>query len=575
MTLDCHIVSMNFDRILSQLGEFGWWQRRNNLLLWLPSAAAGINVLIAAFAVMGPRNGFRCRNSCDGEQLSWNFPHHSPSEMFPSLDPSSPHYSPDTPDYCQYYRAEGDLDSCTFNTSDPPLECKRGADFVYAKFEMERTVATDNDLVCNDYFWTIIVDEFYMLGLFLGSFVFGVMSDKFGRRPTLLVSVVTCSAGNLLGCAMPNHWSYALTRILAAAGGQGTFMVAFTLTLEYSGVKERVPLIPWVTWSTLLANLINVPFSLGESLPPLFALALPDWREYQAAISSVMLISALAWLFLPESPRWLIAKGRTGEARRIIEAAADTNNVKLHPDVFTEETVQKPEEADDHPVYGPLDLFRTSQLLITLPLFFCWPVITLLFYGLSLSADKIQMTDDVYLSFILVSLIEIPSHLLLPLVIDVWGRKPIFFLTQFVPGICCIVAAFLTPGTGLFAVLTLSAKAAVTAAFNTTYIYTAQLFPTSIRATAVGACSTMARLGGAMAPIVGKYLIEIGSLPEIVPLCLFGGFGVAGGLCALLLPETLGFPLPASFQDVDRIKKNGKPMWKCYQEATEPPTTQH
>ena len=117
------------------------------------------------------------------------------------------------------------------------------------------------------------------------------------------------------------------------------------------------------------------------------------------------------------------------------------------------------QEKGDHdtgcPVYGPLDLFRGSQILITLPLFFCWPVITLLFYGLSLSADKIKMTEDVYLSFILVSLIEIPSHLLLPLVIDVWGRKPIFFLTQFLPGICCIVAAFLTPGTAIFAVLTL------------------------------------------------------------------------------------------------------------------------
>ena len=112
----------------------------------------------------------------------------------------------------------------------------------------------------------------------------------------------------------------------------------------------------------------------------------------------------------------------------------------------------------------------------------------------------------------------------------------------------------------------LSAKAAVTAAFNVTYIYTAQLYPTSIRATAVGACSTMARVGGALAPIVGKYLIEVGSLPEIVPLCLFGGFGVLGGLCALLLPDTVGFPLPASFQDVEDIKRNSKPMWRRHKE---------
>ena len=52
---------MNFDDILLELGEFGPWQRNNNLLLWLPSASAGASFLIAAFAVLGPRNGYRCR----------------------------------------------------------------------------------------------------------------------------------------------------------------------------------------------------------------------------------------------------------------------------------------------------------------------------------------------------------------------------------------------------------------------------------------------------------------------------------------------------------------------------------
>ena len=106
-------------------------------------------------------------------------------------------------------------------------------------------------------------------------------------------------------------------------------------------------------------------------------------------------------------------------------------------------------------------------------------------------------------------------------------------------------------GSLIFAILTLGSKAAVTAAFNVSYMYSAQLYPTSIRATAVGACSTMARLGGALAPVVGKFLIESGTFPEQVPLCFFGGFGIAGCLCALLLPDTVGFPLPDSLEDVE------------------------
>ena len=153
---------MNFDKVLVQLGEFGPWQSRNIALLFILSAGSGINVLIAAFAVMGPRNGFRCRNACDGEQFSFDFPGHSPSEMFPSLDPDSPSYNVDSPDYCRFYRAvesQGQPGSCSFNSSSPPGHCRRGDDFAFAPFQMSRTVATDNNLVCDDYFWTILGRE--------------------------------------------------------------------------------------------------------------------------------------------------------------------------------------------------------------------------------------------------------------------------------------------------------------------------------------------------------------------------------------------------------------------------------
>ena len=556
---------MNFDSILLQLGEFGPWQRRNNLLMWIPSAAAGVNVLIAAFAVMGPRYGYRCRNPCDREVLQWQPPGLNLSDIFPSFDNSSADFDPDNPDYCQSYLATKNGDSCIYDKSQT-VKCHHGDDFVYASFEMDKTVATANDLVCGDYFWTIIIDEFYMLGLFIGSFGFGYISDKLGRRQTLLISIICCSTGNLLGCAMPNQWSYSLTRIVAAAGGEGIFLIVFTLALEYSGVRETVPFFSWVTWSTMLANVVVIPFALGEIIPALLAMGLKDWRTFQAAVSGIIASTGLVYFFIPESPRWLIANGRTDEAVLLINKAAEANNVKLSNNFELENQEETEEKNRDYPSYGVKDLFRKSQIGITIPMFICWPVITMLYYGLSLSADKIKMTDNVYLSYILVSLIEIPAYLLLPLIIDVWGRKPLFFITQFIPGICCIVAAFLTPGTAFFAFLTLSAKFGVSAAANVKYMYTAQLYPTSIRNTAVGTCSTIARIGGALSPIIGKFLIELGTLSETVPLCLFGGFGIVGGLCALLLPDTVGFPLPDSFEDVEKIKKNGKSVWTCYRQ---------
>ena len=82
----------------------------------------------------------------------------------------------------------------------------------------------------------------------------------------------------------------------------------------------------------------------------------------------------------------------------------------------------------------------------------------------------------------------------------------------------------------------------------------------------MGLCSTVARLGSLMAPWIGRFLtnpvVFEEPLPKLLPLCLFGGFGVLGGLCALMLPEPLGFPLPNTFDDIEKIKRGEKGVWK-------------
>ena len=237
--------------------------------------------------------------------LSWSLPNNlTVQEIFPSLDmDNQEEYQPDLPDYCSHYRTFTAEDGTCGVDRSRIVRCQRGEDFAYQEFEMEKTVATENDLVCADYFWTIVIDEFFMLGLLIGSFVFGVMSDKIGRRHTLVLAIFTSALGNLLGVSMPNHWTYALSRLVASAGEEGTFLLAFTMSLEYSGVKERVPWVPWATWTTLLATFIGIPFALGESLPPLLAVLLTDWRTFQAAVSSLIAITCIVWFFLPESPR--------------------------------------------------------------------------------------------------------------------------------------------------------------------------------------------------------------------------------------------------------------------------------
>ena len=63
------------------------------------------------------------------------------------------------------------------------------------------------------------------------------------------------------GCLIYSHKlcqnaSISVCRVLSGAGGGGANLLATTMSLEYSGVAERVPGLPWVRYSTFLANII-------------------------------------------------------------------------------------------------------------------------------------------------------------------------------------------------------------------------------------------------------------------------------------------------------------------------------
>lgn len=80
-------------------------------------------------------------------------------------------------------------------------------------------------------------------------------------------------------------------------------------------------------------------------------------------------------------------------------------------------------------------------------------------------------------------------------------------------------------------------------------IYTAELFPTAIRSTAMGTFNQASRCGSIAAP----FMLMLGSQLNIVstafiPYMVSGGVSALAGLLVLLLPETLGAPMPESME---------------------------
>jgi len=210
-----------------------------------------------------------------------------------------------------------------------------------------------------------------------------------------------------------------------------------------------------------------------------------------------------------------------------------------------------------------MDCFHPSALPVTLSLFLIWPVITLVYYGLTFSSDKIHLTDNTYLSFIAIALVELPSSFVLLLLMDIWGRKPLLVASLLLPGACCIAAGILEKGIA-FTILVLFGKFCAAGAFTILHIATAELYPTAIRNSMLGVCSTIARVGGISAPWIAVYLPTQGSLSAAVPLYIFGAASSLAGIVAGLgLTESLGSPLPNNFEDLEKMRANAKPTWKC------------
>ena len=155
------------------------------------------------------------------------------------------------------------------------------------------------------------------IGSIAGALCFGVLGDKWGRKATLIVSTVLCAAGSGgLALVPEGGWAtFSLLRVAVGAGLGGVGTLQVVMLVEMTPTPMRVKLMGW-------------------------PVVLPSVGTLMAALSSAALISALGWrgvaalgllpsllcvpfaLVLPESPRWLLARGRADDARRAISALA-------------------------------------------------------------------------------------------------------------------------------------------------------------------------------------------------------------------------------------------------------------
>ncbi|PIO64433.1 hypothetical protein TELCIR_13938 [Teladorsagia circumcincta] len=174
----------------------------------------------------------------------------------------------------------------------------------------------------------------------------------------------------------------------------------------------------------------------------------------------------------------------------------------------------------------------------------------MMYYGLTMKSDL--GGGSLHINFAVSALMEIPALLLVYFLIDRIGRRQLVVFGLLTAGIClifnCIIGDDVSFYWGMLQMMI--TKGAVTVSYTAMYTYTSELFPTVIRNTAVGCCSTIARVGAIMSSYMALWLVDsYGKLAMVIPFTALSL--IAAILTAVFLPETMNKPMPESISEVE------------------------
>uniref|UniRef100_A0A8C0B5D2 Solute carrier family 22 member 7 n=1 Tax=Buteo japonicus TaxID=224669 RepID=A0A8C0B5D2_9AVES len=389
-------------------------------------------------------------------------------------------------------------------------ECQHG--WVYDHSQFTSTISTQWDLVCEQRGLNQATATFFFIGVTMGAVVFGYLSDRFGRKAMLLLALVCAVIFGMLSAASVSYSMLAITRTLTGVALSGVSLIVLPLGMEWVDVEHR-------TFSGILTSMF---WSIGNMLLAAIAYLVREWRWLLVAVTGPCLLSIVCLWWVPESARWLIANGKVKRAHRHLLRCARMNGRK--------DFAVSPEN------YTYITLFRTPVLRkISLCSGTLWFGVAFSYYGMSMNLTGFGL--NMYLSQFVFGFIEIPAKMIMYVLVNRVGRRQSQAWALILTGLC--IGANIVIPRRFSTYIKIEGRGR-----GSTHLFLAVLCTTTVpyvsRQNGMGYSSFMARLGGALAPLVFLLDEVWRSLPEVT----YCGVAVCCGLVAFLLPETLHVRLP-------------------------------
>ncbi|KAK2579265.1 hypothetical protein KPH14_008225 [Odynerus spinipes] len=430
----------------------------------------------------------------------------------------------------------------------PTIPCRNGWEFNYTMIPYA-SIAAELTWVCEKTFLSSAAQSAFFVGSIIGGFIFGYIADHYGRIPAL----VSCNAVGFFASVATafcnSFWSFCLARMIVGSSFDNCFNVLFIIVIEYVGPKYR----------TLFANMsFGIYFAAAAGLLPWIAYWIADWRILSIVTAFPMIVAFVGPWIVPESARWYIMNGNIPKAIEMLKKFAKVNRKEVKQEVFDEfeKSCKAMAEMDKQQnKYTVLDLFKLPRLArITIMLVIYWLLIVLVFDG---HVWNMKLLDpDVFTSFSLASMTELPAAILLALFLDRWGRRWMGFASMFICGIFSFIA-IATPEGSVTVAMAILARLGVNVAANIGFQYAAEMLPTVVRAQGV----SLIHIIGYFAHIIGPYVIYLADVGQELPLVVLGVLSMIVAFLTLGLPETLNQDLPETLQEGNDFGKEQSFWW--------------
>lgn len=382
--------------------------------------------------------------------------------------------------------------------------------------------------------WQIgLLGSSYVAGAVLGSLVFGYLTDVLGRKKLFFVTLAVYIVGVMLSAFSWSLWSFMFFRFITGAGIGG----------EYAAINSAIDELIPARVRGRVGLTLNGSYWLGAALgsistiwllnPRLFGINV-GWR-IGFAVGAILGIAILFLRrFIPESPRWLVLRGRTEEADRIVGRMEASMAREVHrslPKVDPADAISIRPRAHAklseiframftqyrrHSILGLV--LMTAQAFLYNAIFFTYALVLTKFYNI-----EPKLTGLYILPFALGNFL---GPLLLGHFFDTIGRRKMIFFTYAASGVLLAITGFLfaqghltaTTQTMCWSIIFFFASAAASSA----YLTVSEIFPLETRAFAIALFYSLGTgIGGVIAPWLFGVLTDSGSREAVMYGYLF------------------------------------------------------